>query len=479
VSELYLRKLAADFITPVRAYGVVYKQLGHRSSFLFESVVPGERWGRYSIIGCLPNAEGVYTGDDPLGSIGAEIKNLKKPDTFIEALVEAQFGWFSYDVANQLHKIEPAEGRHVLGRVMSGQTIILFDNLEQTLTIASKIENVVKRCEGELRKAAELVPMPVPSRGALPDDIQLGLSDEAFAERVARAKEYIAAGDAFQIVLARSFRTPIRDSDPFDVYRALRVLSPSPYLYFMHFSQHQMADALDIIGASPETMVRVEGNKITLRPIAGTRPRGKDEDEDRRFADELASDPKERAEHVMLVDLARNDIGRVATPGTVKITKQMEVERFSHVMHLVSEVTGEIAPDTSHGDVLKSTFPAGTLTGAPKVRAMQIIRELEVEARDHYGGAIGYFMPGGDFDIAIAIRTAVAYGGEYTVMAGAGVVEGSNPAAEAEESRNKAASCLSAIKAAQDLAAVRASEEAARKKKEEEAVAKEPDPKAD
>ena len=470
VSALFVRTLAADFITPVRAYGVVYKQLGHRSSFLFESVVPGERWGRYSIIGCLPAQEGVYAGDDPLGTIGQEIMDLPKPDTFIEALVDARFGWLSYDVANQLHKIEECDGLHPLGRVMSGQTIILFDNLEQTLTIASRNENVVKRCENEFRRAAELIPMAVPERGALPDGVEVGLSDEAYGERVTRAKEYIAAGDAFQIVLARSFRAPVGDSDPFDVYRALRVLSPSPYLYFMHFSSSEMAYGLDVAGASPETMVRVEGDTMTLRPIAGTRRRGKDAAEDLRLEAELKSDPKERAEHVMLVDLARNDVGRVATPGSVKITKEMEVERFSHVMHLVSEVTGEIAPGTKRGDVLKSAFPAGTLTGAPKVRAMQIIRELEIEARNQYGGAIGYFLPGGDFDVAIAIRTAVAWGGQYTVMAGAGIVADSDPAAEAQETRNKAAAALAAIRAAHDVAAVRSAEEAAKKKKDEEAA---------
>jgi anthranilate synthase component 1 len=333
VSELFTRTLAADFITPVRAYAVVYKLLGNRSSFLFESVVPGERWGRYSIIGCMPTSEGVYAGDDPLGTLGQEIVDLPKPATFIEALVGARVGWISYDVANQLHKIEDCEGLHPLGRVMSNQTIILFDNLEQTMTIASRNENVVKRCELEFRRAAELVPMPVPARGALPDGLELGIGDEAYVEKVGRAKEYIAAGDAFQIVLARSFRAPMGDTDPFDVYRALRVLSPSPYLYFMHFANSEMAYGLDIAGASPETMARVEGDEITLRPIAGTRRRGKDDAEDVRLADELKADAKERAEHVMLVDLARNDIGRIATPGSVEITKEMEVERFSHVMH--------------------------------------------------------------------------------------------------------------------------------------------------
>jgi anthranilate synthase component I len=272
---------------------------------------------------------------------------------------------------------------------------------------------------------------------------------------VGRAKEYIAAGDVFQVVLARRFSSPRGDADPFDVYRALRVLSPSPYLYFLDFAPTGSAPGVQIAGASPETMVRYAGGKMTLRPIAGTRPRGATEAEDEALAAELLADPKERAEHVMLIDLARNDVGRVSRAGSVELTANMVIERYSHVMHIVSEVTGRPRPEVTPGDVVRSAFPAGTLSGAPKVRAMQIIREIEPDARGVYGGAVGYAMPDGSLDFAIAIRTVVAEDGVFQVTAGAGIVEGSVPAMEAQETRNKAQAGLAAIRAAQDAAASR------------------------
>jgi anthranilate synthase component 1 len=472
MTEFHEKTLAADFITPVRAYAVVYKALGHRSSFLFESVVPGERWGRYSIIGCLPASESQLGRPAPIAELMQEVAAIPRPASFVEALSRARVGWLSYDVANHLNGIAPWDDEAPLARFMCDMTIILFDNLEQTLTIGSPNAGTVLRCEQELRRAAELAPMPMPDRGAAPPHVDVSLSDDAFAAKVALAKEYIAAGDAFQIVLARRFTAPFRASDPFDVYRALRVLSPSPYLYFMHFAESEVVVPLDIAGASPETMARYADGRVTLRPIAGTRPRGKDADDDARLERELLADAKERAEHVMLVDLARNDVGRVAKPGTVQITQEMKVERFSHVMHIVSEVTGEVRDDATPADVLASAFPAGTLSGAPKVRAMQIIRELETGARNHYGGGIGYFMPGGEFDVAIAIRTVVAFQGQYELMAGAGVVEGSDPAAEAEETRNKAKAGLAAIKAAQDAYERKVAEDEAKAKREADAAAK-------
>jgi anthranilate synthase component 1 len=264
----------------------------------------------------------------------------------------------------------------------------------------------------------------------------------AYCYAVERCKQYIAAGDIFQVVLSQRFRVPKEGVDTFDVYRALRVINPSPYMYFLRFGD------LRIAGASPETLVRVEDGRAEVRPIAGTRPRGHTAQDDARIQAEMFADPKEIAEHVMLVDLGRNDLGRISKPGSVRITEQMIAERFSHVMHITSNVEGQLAPGRDALDVLRATFPAGTLSGAPKVRAMQIIEELEPEPRGVYGGAIGYIGWDGNMDVAIAIRTVVDRGGELHVQAGAGIVEASQPATEYEECVNKAKAALVAIASA-------------------------------
>jgi anthranilate synthase component 1 len=266
---------------------------------------------------------------------------------------------------------------------------------------------------------------------------------------VRRAQEYIAAGDAFQIVLARTFRVPRTGRDPFDAYRAMRVLNPSPYMYFLDLPPAPgERTRTQIAGASPETMVRLEEGTMTVRPLAGTRRRGATAAEDAALERELLADPKERAEHVMLIDLGRNDVGRVAEMGSVKMVRQMEIERYSHVMHIVSEVTGRVPSSTPPLEVVRAAFPAGTLSGAPKVRAMQIIRELEAGPRDIYGGAIGYVSRSGDLDFAIAIRTAICRDDAFFVTAGAGIVEGSDPASEVEETKSKARGVLCAIETA-------------------------------
>jgi anthranilate synthase component 1 len=266
---------------------------------------------------------------------------------------------------------------------------------------------------------------------------------------VLRAQEYIAAGDAFQVVLARTFTVPRDGRDPFDAYRAMRLINPSPYMYYLDFPPAPgETSRTQIAGASPETLVRLESGRMTVRPIAGTRPRGKTPAEDLALEKELLADAKELAEHVMLIDLGRNDVGRVAETGSVKVVRNMTIERFSHVMHIVSEVEGRVAPGTPRLDVARSAFPAGTLSGAPKVRAMQIIRELEARPRNIYGGAIGYIAPNGDLDLAIAIRTAVCKGDRFEVTAGAGIVESSVPSSEAQETRAKARGVLCAIAAA-------------------------------
>ncbi len=292
-------------------------------------------------------------------------------------------------------------------------------------------------------------PLALPDRLKLPADVEVNVDDAQYAAMVRRAQEYIAAGDAFQIVLARSFSVPRAGRDPFDAYRAMRVLNPSPYMYFLDLPPGPGERArTQIAGASPETLVRLEGGTMTVRPLAGTRRRGATPEEDEALERELLADPKERAEHVMLIDLGRNDVGRVAETGSVHLVRRMEIERYSHVMHIVSEVTGRVPASTPPLEVLRAAFPAGTLSGAPKVRAMQIIRELEAAPRGIYGGAVGYVSRTGDLDFAIAIRTAVCRDDRFVVTAGAGIVEASDPASEAEETRTKARGVLCAIETA-------------------------------
>ncbi len=466
--SIVTRTFAADHVTPVRAYASLRAHAPESASFLFESVHPGERWGRYSIIGYRAATEASYhAGHDALGELARDIAALELPaavsgsafaDTegLAARLSRALVGFVAYDAVNQAHRIPHWDGVDTLARVMRDATIVVFDNLRQTVTIAGDSAADVDRCTEEMTHGPELHPLRAPDGAAVPTSVAVSVDDEAFGARVLRAKEYILAGDAFQVVLARKFTSPQRGADPFDVYRALRVLSPSPYLYYLDFPETAGAPPVTIAGASPETLVRLAGGKMTLRPIAGTRRRGKSDAEDAALAAELLADPKERAEHVMLIDLARNDVGRVSRPGSVELTANMIVERYSHVMHIVSEVTGTPRADVTPGDVIRAAFPAGTLSGAPKVRAMQIIRELETEARGVYGGAVGYAMPDGSLDFAIAIRTVIARDGNFEVTAGAGIVEGSVPELEAQETRNKAQAALAAIRSAQDAVIGRA-----------------------
>ncbi len=468
MSSIVTRTLAADHITPVRAYAALRSHAPGSSSFLLESVHPGERWGRYSILGNRAVSETTFPpGQDALTALaltleGREVPTPASPSrTFADTealaarLTGAQVGYIAYDAVNEAHGIAPWPGTQSLARVMREANIVVFDNLRQTVTIAGATEAAVERCAWEMTHGPELSPLLAPDPRGTPEEVSVNVDDPAFMDRVLRAKEYILAGDVFQVVLARTFKSPQRGADPFDVYRALRVLSPSPYLYYLEFADTPEAPGLTIAGASPETLVRLQNGTMTLRPIAGTRRRGASDEEDRALAAELLDDPKERAEHVMLIDLARNDVGRVSQPGSVELTANMIVERYSHVMHIVSEVTGKPRADVSPGDVVRAAFPAGTLSGAPKVRATQIIREMETDARGVYGGAVGYAMPDGTFDFAIAIRTVVARNGSFEVTAGAGIVEGSVPASEAQETRNKAQAALAAIRSAQDAVGVR------------------------
>ena len=466
VSQILTRTFAADHVTPVRAYAALRAQSAGRSSFLLESATPGERWGRYSIIGYRARSEHAYPpGAHALAMLADDAATMENADELAARFSQSLVGYVSYDAAHALHAIKAWPNEGLRARFMVDSTVAVFDHVAQTVTIAGRSKGAVERCAWEMTHGPELDALPAPDPNALPESVDTNLNDDAYGMKVQRAKGYILDGDCLQIVLARTFTVPMKDADPFDVYRALRVLSPSPYLCFFDFAETPFAEGLQIVSASPETLVRVRGRKMTLRPIAGTRPRGATEAEDEVLAKELLEDPKERSEHVMLVDLARNDIGSVAKPGSVRVVKEMVVEKFSHVMHLVSEVEGELEDGKTTIDALKAAFPAGTLTGAPKVQAMQIIRQLEPGTRNVYGGGLGYVAPDGTLDLAIAIRTVVARQGEFDVTAGAGIVAGSEPEKETEETRNKARAALAAIRSAHDAVVRRAEQEEIKKKK--------------
>jgi anthranilate synthase component I len=455
---MYKKTLVVDGITPVGAYQALRKR-SEGGSFLLESVVGGERWGRYSILGYRPRTQHVIYGEagvDPFTRLSelAPGGGEDEPDVATR-FATACVGLLTYDMVHFVTrgKVEPwpellGDKKRPIARMIADATVVVFDNLTHTAVIAAHDPADVARAEYDLSHATTLPLMAPPDPQALPSDVDVNMSDADYGRVVERAKAYIRAGDAFQIVPARTFSTPTGGADPFDVYRAMRVLSPAPYMYLLELPEKDGAPAVAIAGASPETLVRVENKRITLRPIAGTRRRGRTPEEDEALVKEMLGDPKELAEHVMLIDLARNDVGRVSKSGTVRVPLHMSVEKYSHVMHITSEVEGELAPHLGPWDVIRATFPAGTLSGAPKVRAMQIIRELELRPRGAYGGALGYVTRGTSLDLAIAIRTVVMQDGRFEVSAGAGIVADSVPELEAAETRHKARAALSAIHSA-------------------------------
>jgi anthranilate synthase component 1 len=464
------RTLVADGLTPVAAYAALRQADPERASFLFESVVAGDRWGRFSILGYRPRYEAILgvggwttRGDTPV-TLGPGSDPLAVAEPLFRAtdarsgapnpaakLARAVFGFLAWDLVHAIEKVAPWPSGEVstLARFVGGATLVVFDALAQTVTIAAEREEDVDRAHADLAAPATLRRIALPDRTRIPANVEVSMDDARYEANVRRAQEYIAAGDAFQIVLARTFRVARAGREPFDVYRAMRVINPSPYMYFLDLpAAPGETSRTQIMGASPETMVRLEDGVMTVRPLAGTRPRGKTLEQDAELERELLADPKERAEHVMLIDLGRNDVGRVARVGSVELAKRMEIERYSHVMHIVSEVRGKVDAATPPLEVVRAAFPAGTLSGAPKVRAMQIIRELEARPRGVYGGAVGYVAKTGDLDFAIAIRTAVCRGDSFEVTAGAGIVEASDPKSEADETRSKARAVLCAIEAA-------------------------------
>ncbi len=463
------RELPGDLDTPVGAY----LKLGNRPySFLLESMQGGERWGRYSFIG-LPcreivrvrgrNIERLVDGAVVETAAAANplpwIKDYAARFSVREAPGLPRFtgglvGYFGYDCVryfepriNRPHP-DPIGTPDVL--LMRADELVVFDAVRATLTLivhaqtdnAADLARATKRLdEIEAQLAAPLTaPRPTPQHRIKPDDFISGFTPQTYAQAIARIKDYIAAGDAMQVVPSQRLTAQF-DGDPVALYRALRRLNPSPYLYCMHLGDHQ------VVGSSPEILVRVEDGEMTVRPIAGTRRRGGTPEEDRALEQELLADPKELAEHLMLIDLGRNDVGRVAQTGTVRLTEKMIVERYSHVMHIVSNVGGKLKPGLHALDALAAAFPAGTLSGAPKVRAMEIIDELEPVKRGVYGGAVGYLAWSGNMDMAIAIRTAVIKDGKLYVQAGGGIVADSDAKSEWEETMNKARAMIRAAAA--------------------------------
>ena len=439
----FFKEISGDLETPLSIY---LKFMDERNSYLFESVEGGEKWARYSIIG-LPTDKKIELSKNPLKDIEKFLKESKSksvPDLpdFHGGLV----GYFSYETIRHIEKKLENSSKEKLNypdiSLMISDEVIIYDNLKKSLFIVVHgNEDSRNECHERIEHIHKKILEPLPSQKSFKKgsiNFKSSVKKEDYLDAIKKIKNYIVEGDVMQVVYGQEFSTKFEGS-PIDLYRSLRKLNPSPYMYLMKI------DDLHIVGASPEILVRLQKEEVTVRPIAGTVKRGKDSKEDQELADKLKSDPKEIAEHLMLIDLGRNDVGRIAEIGSVITTEEMKIEKYSHVMHLVSNVVGKIKKGLTSIDVLKATFPAGTLSGAPKIRAMEIIDELEPDRRGVYGGAVGYLSWTGNMDVAIAIRTAVIQGKNLTVRAGGGIVYDSDPESEYQESLNKAMSIMKAI----------------------------------
>ena len=474
------RDCLLDTDTPVSAFAKVRRG---PFAFLLESApAGGETWARYTFLGTEPRSawrlrdgtvddwnatlgwHNARTPADPLADLDEHINAATPVDVpELGAFWTGAVGYFSYDMVRHIENLphRPAGSSLPDCVFVFTRSMIVVDSLRSQARIVVGVHvprgspratlrelfdcacREIDELQSRLRGPSPLQPLDL-SAGKPPASGRSSIERPAFMEAVERIREYIHAGDCFQVLLSRQIELEA-DFDPASLYRALRVLNPSPYMY------HVVLDGTDIVGSSPELLVRMAGSRVTVRPIAGTRRRGTSADEDAALTTELLADPKERAEHIMLVDLGRNDVGRVARFGTVEVTELMQVEKYSHVLHIVSQVEGDVSPEMSAMDVFRATFPAGTMTGAPKVRAMQIIDELEPVSRGAYAGAIGYIAGGGErMDLAITIRTCVIAGGVATVQAGAGIVADSVAEREWDETASKAGALLSAIAQVRD-----------------------------
>ncbi|MES2292065.1 MAG: anthranilate synthase component I [Pseudomonadota bacterium] len=479
--QALFRRLVADLETPVSAFlklGFEGKTVGRDIAFLLESVQGGETRGRYSIIGLKPDLIWRCRGDVAeinRHALSGEtfVPEKAKPLDSLRALIAATqmdlpaglppmaaglFGYLGYDMVRQIEHLPnvPPDRLGLPDAILLRPTIVaIFDTIRDEIVVVTPVwpdadidaRAAYARASERIEDAVAALDRPLPPNAEAPADlppdskIESNMTKADYFSVVERAKDYIRAGDIFQVVPSQRFRRPFT-LPPFSLYRALRRLNPSPFLYYLSFP------GFSIVGSSPEILVRLRDGKVTIRPIAGTRPRGQTPEKDAALAEELMADPKERAEHLMLLDLGRNDVGRVAKTGAVKVTGSFFIERYSHVMHLVSNVEGDIRPGLDAVDALAAGLPAGTLSGAPKIRAMQIIDEFEKEKRGPYGGAVGYFAADGSMDTCIVLRTALVKDGMMYVQAGGGVVADSEPEAEYQETVNKARALMAAAEEA-------------------------------
>ncbi len=447
------RVLPADLLTPVAAYTRLCPADG--PGFLLESVVGGEHLGRYSFIGYRPRPLDLG-GGDPLPALAQVAAQRPAPIPGLPAFVGGAVGFLSYEVARYFERLPVSPGPAPPlpeSAFLLVESMAVFDHVTQRLLLITLHRPRLEPYRAALARLDEMAerlgvapppPPPPPSPTGL--GWRSNVSRDRYEAMVATAREHILAGDAFQVVPSQRFRKPLA-ARPFDVYRCLRGINPSPYMYHLALGEGRY-----VVGTSPELLVKVEGDRVAVRPLAGTRPRGVGRAEDAELERELLADEKERAEHVMLVDLGRNDVGRVAVPGSVRVERLMEVERYSHVMHISSTVSGRLAPGCSSLDALRAAFPAGTVSGAPKIRAMEIIASLEPERRGCYAGALGYVAFGGDLDMAITLRTIVIAEGMAYVQVGAGVVADSDPGREYEETMAKARAMFAAVEQAEAVA---------------------------
>lgn len=465
------RQVGADLETPVSAF---YKLRNAGAVFLLESVEHGASVGRYSFIGIRPSARaiirpsgleivgldghpisipGLQTVADPHTALQALFRRFPiQSDTSLPPLLGGAVGYIGYDMIRYFERISdpvPDLGRPVLAELFLVDTLAVFDHANHRMSLLKLTVNGEESgAKDQLDQLAAVLQRPIePSEinpiTTKPAPERANFTRESFCQSVEQTKEHIRSGDVYQLVLSQQIKGET-SADPFTIYRTLRMLNPSPYMYFFDFGDRR------IIGSSPEALVTLNGKQAKVRPIAGTRPRGQSPAHDRQLAEELAQDEKERAEHVMLVDLGRNDLGRCCRFGTVSVDEYMEIERFSHVMHLCSTVTGELREGVSPFDLFKAAFPAGTVSGAPKIRAMQIIDQLEPSRRGVYAGAVGYVSLSGDMDWCIGIRTIVMQGSTYILQAGAGIVADSVPEHEYEETLHKMAALRRAITMAEE-----------------------------
>lgn len=466
------REILADMETPVSAFRKIDDG---NTSFLLESIEGGEKWARYSFLGSGParvfrcrdryyevvsdgQVESSGEVEDPLAKLRELMADYQPVD--IDGLPRffgGAVGYLGYDMVRFVEQLPDSTQREIDSwdaSFLLTEGLLIFDNMRQKIKVVCNVhlqpdEDPALAYRRGQQRIDQLIsqlrqPLNLPSPVADEKDeqpLQANFTRENFKAAVERCKEYIRAGDIFQVVISQRFSGELQ-ADPFDIYRALRTINPSPYMFFLRFGETL------VVGASPEVLVRKEGQQVDVRPIAGTRPRGATAEEDQRLEQDLLADPKECAEHIMLVDLGRNDVGRVATGGSVEVSELMVVERYSHVMHIVSNVRGQLKPGLDSFDVFRAAFPAGTLSGSPKIRAMEIIEELEPSRREIYGGAVGYFSFNGNMDLAIAIRTLVIEGSRVHLQAGAGIVADSDPEMEYQETLNKARGVKRAIEMA-------------------------------